>query len=512
MGECNPLPDAHIPHATLQETPLFRIYNEKQCFMTHSEMETTDHTENKTGVADVTEKEKQFNWPLCYDAEQLVLDRIKAFLSRNTFAAMLADRMRNETGTLMIDWIDCLVLSGQDEPALRKAGFVDDLLSGPSIKGQKYFWHPEAMLPRVIIDQNVNSNEFPATLAIHVDSISDFIAAHWIIAKPEGEPLTRFRSVTASAEKGTSFEVVERRGYRGYEPEKPNSGTTNDVLQAQKLWKKRKRIFTNDADGFRQTHALLDRMIDLVGCDRACHIVFTEERAYWEQRNHAAQIQKRRQDKLGLGWANHDHHTFRSSRGNFVELIRAFKKLGFKRRERYYAGAQAGWGAQILEQPVEGIVVFCDVDLEPEETEIDFSRQELSASRKLGTIGLWVGLHGESFLEAGMHHLECRFDYSLLRKQLAAEGINTMNPFSDFPFLTQAFTEGERWPVRRERMEELLRNGLIDEKQFNRFVEEGAIGSHLENLQRKGGFKGFNQESVSVIIRDTDPRKQSSGA
>jgi hypothetical protein len=475
-------------------------------------MDTAAHTENKTGIADIAEKEKQFNWPLCYDAEQLFLDRIKAFLSHNSFAAILADRMRNETGTLLIDWIDHLILSVQDEPALRKVGFAEDLLSGPSIKGQKYFWHPEAMLPRVIIDQNVNTNESPATLAIHVDSISDFISAHWITAKPEGEPLTRFRRVRVSAEKGTSFEVVERRGYRGYEPEKPNSSTPNNMLQAQKLWKKRKRIFTDDADGFRQTHALLDRVIALAGCDLACNIIFTEERAYWEHRNRAAQIQKRRQDKLGLGWANHDHHTFRSSRGNFVELIRAFEKLGFHLRERYYAGTQAGWGAQILEQPMEGIVVFCDVDLDPEETEIDFARQALSASKKLGTIGLWVGLHGESFLEAGIHHLECRFDYRLLRKQLAAKGINTMDPFSDFPFLTQAFTEGELWPVRRERAEKLLSAGLIDEKQFNRFVEEGAIGSHLENLQRKGGFKGFNQASVSVIIRETDPRKQGYGA
>ena len=115
------------------------------------------------------------------------------------------------------------------------------------------------------------------------------------------------------------------------------------------------------------------------------------------------------------------------------------------------AGAQAGWGAQILEQPVEGIVAFCDVDLQPEETEIDFSRQVLPPSPKLGTIGLWVGLHGESFLDAGMHHLECRCDHELLRQQLAGAGVNTMAPFSDLPFLKQAFTEGERWPVRRDR-------------------------------------------------------------
>jgi hypothetical protein len=43
-------------------------------------------------------------------------------------------------------------------------------------------------------------------------------------------------------------------------------------------------------------------------------------------------------------------------------------------------------------------------------------------------------------------------------------------------------------------------------------VSDGAIGSHLENLQRKAGFKGFNQQSVSVSIQATDPRKQGHSA
>jgi len=107
-----------------------------------------------------------------------------------------------------------------------------------------------------------------------------------------------------------------------------------------------------------------------------------------------------------------------------------------------------------------------------------------------------------------MHHLECRFDHELLREQLASANVNTMKPFSDFPFLKQAFTEGERWPVRPERVERLLRAKLITQEQADKFLQEGAIGSHLENLQRKGGFKGFNQKSVSVIIEATDPRKE----
>jgi hypothetical protein len=188
--------------------------------------------------------------------------------------------------------------------------------------------------------------------------------------------------------------------------------------------------------------------------------------------------------------------------------MQVMDKLGFERRERYYAGAQAGWGAQIMEQPVEGIVVFCDVDLMPDETAVDFSRVPLPPAPKLGTIGLWTGLHGESFLDAGIHHLEARFDFALCREQLAALGVATMNPFSNFDFLKQAFTEGERWQVRRERAQRLLDQGLISCAQFDSFMADGAIGSHLENLQRKGGFKGFNQQSVSAIIAAVDPRRQ----
>ena len=105
-----------------------------------------------------------------------------------------------------------------------------------------------------------------------------------------------------------------------------------------------------------------------------------------------------------------------------------------------------------------------------------------------------------------MHHLEARFDFDLLRDQLKGQGVTTMAPFSDFEFLRQAFTEGERWPVRRARLEALSSAGLITRQQFERFRTEGAIGSHLENLQRHGGFKGFNQKSVSAIIAATDPR------
>lgn len=452
-----------------------------------------------------TEREKRFDWPLCYEAESVVLRALDAFVECNNFARTLSQRMRDETGTLFIDWVDHLLVPAAVEREWRAIGYTEDPL-GEAPAQRRVLWHPEAMLPRVLVDANLPASPFPPVLALRVDSIADFLSAQGVNARPEGEPLAPFRKVIIASERGATLMAIERRGYRGYIEGEAEDGGAAVVLKAHELWRTRPRRLPQDR--FAETHGLIDELVRLVGRDLACHVVFAEERLYWERRNRAGQVQKRRQDALGLGWSNHDHHTFRASRQHFVDLMKALEKLGFERRERYYAGAQAGWGAQILEQPVEGIVAFCDVDLEPEETEIDFSRRPLPPSKRLGTIGLWVGLHGESFLEAGMHHLECRFDYALLREQLAAQNVTTMNPFSDFPFLKQAFTEGERWPVQHDRAERLLKAGLIDQAQFDKFMKEGAIGSHLENLQRKGGFKGFNQKSVSVIIQATDPRTQ----
>jgi hypothetical protein len=453
-----------------------------------------------------TEREKLFDWPLCYEAEELILRLLDSFLERSNLARTLAQRMRDETGTLFIDWVDHLVMSPTAQAELWAVGYQPE--HGVEVPAdQRALWHPEAMLPRVLLNGAGPESRAPLSVALHVDSIADFFAIHALPFHPHGAPMTRYRNATITQqEDGPEFAVVERRGYRGYVPVEHAPTASAAILKTRELWRTRNRHPNGDV--FHEAHALLDELVARVGRDAACHVVFAEERLYWERRNRAGQIQKRRQDRLGLGWSNHDHHTFRSSREHFVDLMKALEKLGFERRERYYAGAQAGWGAQILEQPVEGIVAFCDVDLEPHETEIDFSRLGLPPSKRLGTIGLWVGLHGESFLGAGMHHLECRFDYALLREQLAAENVNTMNPFSDFPFLKQAFTEGERWPVQPKRAESLLDRGLIDQAQFEKFLKEGAIGSHLENLQRKGGFKGFNQKSVSVIIQATDPRAQ----
>jgi hypothetical protein len=348
-------------------------------------------------------------------------------------------------------------------------------------------------------------------LAVRPEYVADFIAANGLDAEPAGEPCSRYREVLVAEEQGTVLKAVERRASRGFRPAALAPAELVSILKARELWLTRRRRFDDDSSGFAAVNRLLDRVLDLVGQDLACQFFFEAERAYWESRNRAGQVQKARQDQLGLGWGNHDHHTFRCSRAHFADLVAFLERFGLRKRERFYAGAEAGWGAQVMENPVAGIVVFADVDLMPDETTLDFSRVPLPPAPRLGTVGLWVGLHGESLLDAGMHHLEARFDFGLLRDQLAGCGIGLMKPFSDFEFLRQAFTEGERWPVLSSRAEALLKAGLITDGQYRNFLAEGALGSHLENLQRHGGFKGFNQKSVSAVIAATDPRNNHFG-
>jgi hypothetical protein len=455
---------------------------------------------------------KNFDWPLAYEGEKFIRARLADFLANNSFARQLAVRMRDETGTDFFEWVDHLVLSPDDETALVKSGFVHDNNRAATVRERSrdvVLEHPHATLPRVVLRRGKAN---PSVVAIKPEFVADFIAANHLSAGIEGEPRSRYRRVVVSVEKNCQLEAVERRAYRGFVAAKLKKGELAAIFKASEIFSTRPRHTESDAEGVAAANKCLRQALKLVGRDIACHLFFEAERAYWERRNRAARFQKFRQDTLGLGWGNHDHHTFRCSRAHFADLNRFLTTLGFQKRERFYAGAEAGWGAQISEQPVTGIVVFADVDLMPEETSIDFSVSKLPQAPKLGTVGLWTGLHGESFLQAGMHHLEARFDFVLLRDHLQSNGLNVMKPFSDFEFLRQAFTEGERWPVNSQRADHLASAGLITAEQRDKFIREGAIGSHLENLQRHGGFKGFNQKSVSAVISATDPRKQSAHA
>lgn len=443
-----------------------------------------------------------FHWEVQPKAGELIAGLLAGISARSAAAQRLAKRMLAETGTRLVDWVDHLVVV--DEPGLdgrlREAGFV----LRPQSAAPRCHQHDGGLFPDVLV--------VPAgvpAVALLVESVTDFLAAHGRDAPIAGGPLAPVRMGVAWSD-GAEVRAVERHGHPGYQlVELP----AERLLAAQRHldgFRTRRRDFADDAAGFAHARALIDRAIAEVGVDRACDAFFAAERDYWQRRNRAARIQKARQDALGLGWANHDHHTYRSSRHCFTTMIALFERLGFHCRERFYPGHNAGWGAQVLEQPNTGIVIFADVDMTEEEVRRDFSHEPFPADpgRPLGTVGLWCGLHGESFLQAGMHHLEATFDFSAATTQLERAGVHLMPPFTDYPHLRQCFTEGERWEVPDGRSERLLKAGLITLAQDAQFCTQGAIGSHLEILERNQGFKGFNQDGVDRIIAGTDPRKQ----
>ncbi len=453
-----------------------------------------------------------FEWQRFPATEAFLDARMAAALEGNAFAAGLAGRMLAESSTRFADWVDHYVLG--ERPGLveelERLGFRREWATGTAVYG-----HEGGLFPRVVVTGG--SGAAVREVAIQVESCAAFAAAHDLGGTIEGTPLGPYRAVRVAGA-STGFAAVERRGYRGFEPfpgDLARAGrmtpmAARDAMAAREAWQTRKRRFDDDAEGFDEADRALGRVLELCGgsTDLACHLVFEVERDYWQSRNRAAQVQKARQDRLGLGWANHDHHTLRCSRRFFPRVIGLLERLGFALRERFHAGEHAGWGAQILEHPTTGIVIFADLDLAPDEAGHDFAHQALDDLPRPNTVGLWVGLHGESILQAGMHHLEAQFDFDALRRDLEAEGqVATMKPFSDFPFLRQAFTQAERWAVDPRRAGRLLAEGKIDADQHARFLAEGALGSHLENLQRREGFKGFNQQAVSAIIAETDPRK-----
>lgn len=443
-----------------------------------------------------------FQWERQPQAEALILDIIKHATQANSTIAQLSEDLLHQTNTRLFDWLDFVMAVESDSllTNLQASGFVQQGNSH-----LRLFAHPRAQLPRVVLHA---SRDFKLAIGVSVDSIADFLMVRGEKRFIEGSKFGCFRRCLFSLEQDAALWVVERRGALSLQPSQEDSQQIYGYFQALEKWMSRSRPLFDEDRAMQDTIQLAQQLAQEVGEHRAAWTVLEGERRYWQMRNTAGQIQKNRQDRLGMGWANHDHHTFRSSRRRFSQLVHLFEILGFHCRERFYAGEEAGWGAQVMENPVCRLVLFLDVDLAPDEIAQDFAHEPLPELDRLGTIGLWCALHGDSILKAGMHHLEAQFMFDELAHDLASCGIKMMSPFSSFSYLKQAFTVGENWMVNAGRVRSLAEQRKITPEEAERFISHGVLGSHLENLQRREGYKGFNQKNVNIIIRKTDPRLQ----
>jgi len=440
------------------------------------------------------------SWTLHPGAEGLVKVLQRRLLGDNRAAREFGEKLSRQTSTRMMDWIDHIRIPAGwiDIDDLLKTGFERD--PDIEIDDATCYRAPGSMLPPIILGEDKI-----ARLLIKVEDLDTFISANGARKEPRGKKHSALRYIVLSRENNVHFGGIERRGYRGFIEKEEDD--TDAYLKTRDALGRRERT------GFDENMALEELLSRLreykkdLHVSRVADVFFRTERRYWESRDPDALRQLRRQNTLGLGWGNRDHHTYRNSRENLKTVVSILEEIGMVPRERFYAGEQAGWGAQVLEHEDLDTVVFADVDMEPVEKDGDFAHAGLKGRDELGTVGLWVALHGESMLEAGLHHLAARVDFMTYNERARSEGNAPMDPFSSFPHLKQCFTKGVNWKIDPKRGRSLLDGNRITQEQFSIFTTSGARGSHLELIERNQGFKGFNQSAVSDIIRRTDPRR-----
>ncbi len=433
------------------------------------------------------------NWAPQPDAEATFRGWLSERLARNPAAAAFAGALHQGTAIRLRDLVDHVVFADTvTRAAIEAAGWAE---AEPGV------WrNPAGLFPPFAAGET-------ETVWLRVESVAQFVAANRLNTAIEGEPLAPLRRALAFPG-DTAFGVLERNGSPAFVPLPDDPAERRAARIVLQGFRARRRQFDTVEAGLAHTETLVDAAIaDLGSPHRACALWLLAEREYWQGRCHAAQVQKARQDALGVGWANIDHHTYDSSRAHYQHTIAILEKLGYELREMLYAGDMAGWGSQVLEQPVIGSTIFADVDLAPHEVDLDFAHEPLPPLDKHRRAGILCALHGESILEQGLNHVACFYDQQAMRDQMAALGIRMMPPFSDMPHLYQELTHGDWAAVDPARVDALEAAGHLPPEEAQAIRTGGAIITHLENIERNDGYKGFNKPGIDGVLQKLDPRR-----
>jgi hypothetical protein len=112
------------------------------------------------------------------------------------------------------------------------------------------------------------------------------------------------------------------------EPTYPPETEQINYLDASERWETRPRALEDENQAMLKTLTLAEGLVEMLGRDLAAWVILEVERKVWQLKNSAGQLQKNRQDWLGMGWANHDHYTFRPlpniSKHSFMNSFKLF--------------------------------------------------------------------------------------------------------------------------------------------------------------------------------------------
>src|SRR5262249_10216393 len=163
----------------------------------------------------------------------------------------LAERMKTETSTRFVDWLDHLVVSDEAAPVeeLRRLGFARQPIHHGV--GAAVYAHEGAVFPRLVVASG--SGPRIPQVAIKVEGVAAFARAHDLGLEIRGYAMGPYRFATIGG-KPTTLGIVERRGYLGFDPfpgEMAREGrmrphAARDALAARELWQGRRRRFDDD--------------------------------------------------------------------------------------------------------------------------------------------------------------------------------------------------------------------------------------------------------------------------
>ena len=212
----------------------------------------------------------RYDWKRWPRTEAFIDRLINRAIEGNGFAAGLAGRMIQETGTPLKVWVDHLVVSGSSELAGAMAALGYERQPAAYSVGVPAFAHQGGIFPRIaLVPSSAGGDEDGVVgldfVAIKVESIAAFSRAHDLGLEILGYPLGPYRTARVSGDR-TDLIVVERRGYLGFEPfpgELAREGrmrphAARDALAARDLWLARRRRFDDDDEAFDQTEATLE--------------------------------------------------------------------------------------------------------------------------------------------------------------------------------------------------------------------------------------------------------------
>src|SRR5262249_34233740 len=146
--------------------------------------------------------------------EQLVRGLVYDFLGHNPCAANFAERLRHETGTRFVDWIDSIIVPNSSD-LLKEMQELRVRKDRDRQRAVENVWpNAKASFPRIAFHDQPTTRVY-----LKVDSVADFVAANPSREKRqiEGEPLAPVRLCVIAKPGNTELAVIERHGYRAFD-------------------------------------------------------------------------------------------------------------------------------------------------------------------------------------------------------------------------------------------------------------------------------------------------------